>query len=943
LTRLIRLALVAAWLGGVSSWPSAAQERAEATIAGRVLEAETSAPLPDVVVSLEGLEIAALTDSLGRYRLTGVPAGPQVLRVQRIGFAVARLQVTVPRTGVLTRDIRLSVSALRMEDITVTADAAGRARGELGTASVIERDAIEHLTATSLAGVLELAPGFQAQAPGLNDVEQVALRSVPTASNLFASSADAGVGRTPADLASFGTLIVVDGVPLSNNANLQSLGSAGGDLQFTTTANGGVDLRRIPATTIERVEVIRGVPSVRWGDLTQGAIIVETRAAPVPPILEGKFDERTAEGSMVGGRRFGGPGHAGTLTFDVARTRTDPGVADDESTRFSGQLAHRAEIGRPRGGTAADAKLTLDTRLDLYQLLDDRPENPDVRPGREFRSRDRGFRLLERARLGLGESSRLSFTGSAAVVDQSSESRAPAVSGVQPFTARATEGREEGFYIGGFYDARVEVDGTPWLAFGRLEWETQENGLGLEHEPLAGLELRREWNSGPGYQFDPQFPPFVSFNGVRGYDRPRTFDDIPPLVTSAFYLGDRVSTVVGGVPVRLQAGLRLDLLHEGDSWFGGVRDQVLQPRVSLEVEPRPWLRLRGGWGRTAKAPAIGDLFPAPQYFDVVNVNFYANDPAERLAVLTTFIRDPTSPDLGLSTGRKAEVGAEIGLGGTAVSLTAFRDEIRRGVGIAAEPDFILRDHFALSDSTTGNGIPPEIITPPLFADTVPVLIERRANLFDIVNRGLELTATLPEIAPIGTRLSVTGSWVETETRADANFFGSRLRFSAFQLSDDPRTPYWNGTEERGERLLLQYRLIHHQPRLGLVATLTVQHNAFDEVDAISASDTLAFAGYLTRDARLVPVPAERRGDAEFADLRVPRSGSSIPPRGAAADWFASLQVSKTLPFDGQLRVWVFNLLDRRGQFFALDRLPRRYPPVRFGLEATFPTAELFGG
>jgi len=107
------------------------------TIAGRVLEAETSAPLADVVVSLEGSGLAALTDSVGRYRLDGVPAGPQVLRAQRIGFAVARLQVTVPRTGVLTRDILLSVSALRMEDITVTADPVSRARGELGTASVM--------------------------------------------------------------------------------------------------------------------------------------------------------------------------------------------------------------------------------------------------------------------------------------------------------------------------------------------------------------------------------------------------------------------------------------------------------------------------------------------------------------------------------------------------------------------------------------------------------------------------------------------------------------------------------------------------------------------------------------------------------------------------------------------------------------------------------------
>jgi len=934
---------VAAW--GCLATGAFAQEPRGATIGGRVLEMETERGLSDVVVSLEGTEIAALTDSVGRYRLVDVPAGPRVLRAQRVGFAVARLQITVPAGGALTRDIRLSVSALRMEDITVTADAASRARGELGTASVIERDAIEHLTATSLSGVLQLVPGFQAQVPGLDGVEQVSLRSVPTASNLFGVSAGAGVNRTPADLASFGTLIVLDGIPLSNNANLQSLGPRGGnDLRFTTSANGGIDLRRIPASTIERVEVIRGVPSVRYGDLTQGAIVVETRAAPVPPILEAKFDERTMEGSGVGGFTFAGPGHAGTLAFDIARTLTQPGTADDESTRIAGQLAHRAAFGGRRAEAGSDPKLSLDTRIDLFQLIDDRPENPDVRPDREFRSRDRGLRVAERARLRLREGSHLSFSGTLSVLDQSSFSRAPQVSGVQPFTDRITEGRQEGFYIGGFYTARVDVDGTPWLAYSRLEWENRFAGIGADHELVAGSELRREWNTGPGLQFDPEFPPFVSFNGVRGYDRPRRYDEIPALVTSGFYLGDRVSTSLGPLPVNVQAGLRYDLLHDEGSWFGGVRDGVVQPRVNLEVQPASGLRLRGGWGRTAKAPALGDLFPAPQYFDLVNVNFFANDPAERLAVLTTFIRDPTNPELGFSRGRKAEAGVELGLGGATLSLVAFRDAIEGGVGIGSEPAFIPRDHFALSDSTTGNGVPPMIIEPPVSTDSVPILIDRPGNILDVVNRGLELTATLPEIAAIGTRLNLTGSWVETETSSDARFFGTRNDFRTFQLSSaQSRTPYWEGFAERGERILFLYRIIHHQPTLGLVATLTIQHNVFDEVDDTSAIDTLAFAGYVTRAGDLVPVPPERRGDPEFADLRQPRSGRSLPARSARSDWFANFQVSKALPLDGQLRVWAFNYLDRRGQFTESDRLSRPYPAVRFGLEVMLPTAGLFGG
>ena len=61
----------------------------------------------------------------------------------------------------------------------MTADAIARARGELGTASVIEQDAIDVYTASSLSGLLELIPGIELRPPGLDDVEQISLRTAP--------------------------------------------------------------------------------------------------------------------------------------------------------------------------------------------------------------------------------------------------------------------------------------------------------------------------------------------------------------------------------------------------------------------------------------------------------------------------------------------------------------------------------------------------------------------------------------------------------------------------------------------------------------------------------------------------------------------------------------------------------------------------------------------
>lgn len=912
-------------------------ERQEATLVGTVTASTSGAPLADVAVRIEGTGIGVFTDSAGRYRLTGVPPGPAVLRAERIGYATRRIHLNVPGTGTVQRDVTLGEQAIAMEGITVTTDAVSRAEGELGTASVIDRPAIEHQTAVSLGGILELVPGVELSPPGLAGVQQVALRT--TRAPIFNTGRGA---PSAADLASFGTLIILDGVPVSNNANLQASDPRGGGLSFTTSAGGGVDLGQIPASTIERVEVIRGVPSARWGDLTQGAVVVETRAGEVEPELKAQYDARTLETSAVGGASLGSGGHTGSLTFDFARTRERPGVADDYAYRAAGQLAHRWESGLVETRSGQAPRLMLDGRVDFYQLFEDLPEDANIRPGRSSWSRDRGLRISERLRWQLDPKTRFSGIGSFTGVWQRSHSQQPATFPAMPFTDRLTEGREEGFFVQGQYLAELDVHGLQSMAYGRFELEHERELFGARHHLRVGSELRREGNAGEGRQFDIQRPPVLTFDGIHGYDRPRSFEQIPSLATTAFYVDDRLRKSWGDVLLQAQAGVRLDLLHEGSTWFSGARDALLQPRLNVELSPVPWLRLRGGAGRMAKTPTLGQLYPAPQYYDLVNVNQFTDDPEERYAVLTTFIEDPTNSDLGLVTADKMEVGFEIGSGGWAVSLVAFEDRILDGVGIRHEPTHVLREHFPLTDSVIGNGEKPEIIPPAMSADTVPVLVDRPAHKVDQTSRGLELVATLPELEPVHTRLQVTGSWVRTNQAVEGLLFGIGDSFRNFQQQDHvQRHPYWRDAEFRGESAMLAYRLIHQQPEAGLVITATIQHNVHDEIADLTGTDTLAFEGYVTRAGELVSVPRAERGDPEYVDLRFPRASFLIQPRATPADWMMNLKVSKTLPLDGKLNFWAFNLLDRRGIFRDINVQRRIYPPMRFGLEVTLPARALW--
>lgn len=906
-----------------------AQQPPAVSITGRITEAALGVPLVGATVSVEGTALSTLTDEEGRFRLANVPPGPQVIRVIRIGYAPLRHHLIVSTEGTPTLDLALAKSALQLPGLVVTADPASRAGGELGTASVIGREAIRNQTAASLAGVLELVPGVLLQPPGLDGVQQFGLRAVPIGPGA-APSAGSISGPTASILASFGTQIVLDGVPVSNNVNLQGLGPRG-ELAFATASGGGIDLRRIPAATLERVEVIRGLPSSRFGDLTQGVVLVDTRAGAVDPEVHVRLDARTVEGTLLGGKRMGGQ-HSATATVNLARTRLAPGFGDNTGSRISAQLAHRHE------GT----RLTLDTRLDLFQVLDDQPPSP-LSPDHASRSRDNGFRLSERLRWRLGERSRLDWTAAFEGVRQRSFTQSPRLRGAMPFTNRLTEGTQDGKFIGGLYVARVDVDGNPRHFYSRLESALSRRWAGLDHALRAGLELRREWNGGPGYLFDIEFPPQVEFNGVNGYDRPRRFDSIPPLVTSALYLDDRISRTLGnGWLLNVQGGVRLDLLHRGSTWVSGASDGVIQPRLQLELAPSDRLRVRAGGGRLAKVPALGALFPARQYYDLVNFNWYANEPSERRAILTTRILERENSDLMMSRADKGELGVEVDLGGgSQIALVGYLDRIRRAVGVTLEPTYLIRERFAVDSATINLGRPPDVLQPPIGADSVPVLIDRPDNNLDLRSRGLELTAILPEIAPLRTRIAAQAAWSWSRLESDGVDFGTG--FDEFQLSDRRlRAPYWESIVQTGERLLVTTRIIHHQPKVGLVITGTLQLFVREVRVNEGGIDTLAFAGYITRSGELVPVAREQRTDPQFRDLRVPRLGVLDDPQEGPVDWLFNLQVSKSLPLDGRLSFYAFNAFDRLGSFGGRTTIPRAFAATRFGLEITMPLGLAWG-
>ena len=230
-------------------------------------------------------QLQMLTDFFCR----ALPAGQSAMSVRHLAYHGSTQAVIVVQGDTTHVHIRLAWQELELGEIRVTARSS-RNTSEAGSVSVVERAAIDHLQASSLADILQLIPGQLAVNPGLSGAQQALIRQVPTTAEAARNNA-------------LGTSIILDGAPVSNNANLQQdvtiLNASPGSLPpFSSVAGRGTDLRDIPADLIERVEVIRGIPSARHGDVAAGTILVQTRGGAMRPALQVRFSPTLTEASF---------------------------------------------------------------------------------------------------------------------------------------------------------------------------------------------------------------------------------------------------------------------------------------------------------------------------------------------------------------------------------------------------------------------------------------------------------------------------------------------------------------------------------------------------------------------------------------------------------------------------------------------------------------------
>ena len=105
-------------LAAAMAGPVTAQERA--ALHGRVVDAETGAPLPGAHVFLSNSTHGTTTDAEGRYRLDGVVPGRYEVAASMLGYRLATERLTLPTPDDAPVDFRLAPEVLKLGEVVVS-------------------------------------------------------------------------------------------------------------------------------------------------------------------------------------------------------------------------------------------------------------------------------------------------------------------------------------------------------------------------------------------------------------------------------------------------------------------------------------------------------------------------------------------------------------------------------------------------------------------------------------------------------------------------------------------------------------------------------------------------------------------------------------------------------------------------------------------------------
>jgi iron complex outermembrane receptor protein len=219
--------------------PLAAQQTG--TVSGTVLAAEGGAPLAGASLVIVGTARSVLTNAQGRYSLSAL-AGTHTVRARLIGHEAAEQRLTIAAGETVTADFRLAATPLALNEVVVIGARTSR-------------------TALETPVPVDVITSQEVTEAGHTEVNQILATVVPSYNASHQTIADGSDQVNPASLRGLGpdqVLVLVNGKRRHSSALVHVNGTFGRGTE-------GVDLNAIPASAVERIEVLRDGAAAQYG------------------------------------------------------------------------------------------------------------------------------------------------------------------------------------------------------------------------------------------------------------------------------------------------------------------------------------------------------------------------------------------------------------------------------------------------------------------------------------------------------------------------------------------------------------------------------------------------------------------------------------------------------------------------------------------------------
>lgn len=750
-------------------------QKAELTLYGKVVDEYTRKGLEFATVSLLSEQdkfYGIITNEEGVFKIRQIEPGCYKISISFVGYHLFTKELQLDQNDSLYFYLR--PQSTELAEVVVTAT---ESKG-LNSRTQIDREAMNHRQPSSFSDLLSLLPGGMSSTPSLSSVSLVRLRQ-------------AGSGGDEYDISSLGTAFLIDGHRLPTDANMQKVAQISSgttdshdNLEF---ANKGIDMRAISTDQIESVEIVRGLASVEYGDLTSGLIKINRKKGYTPWNARFKADQYAKLFALGKGIEF----NEGRLTLNAGLDYTDarPDPRDDFSTykRLTGSIRIN------KNWNFHEAQLSWGITADYTGSFDNQKSDPEVTLQKEDRYKSSYnamslgntvvVRFPDRKSLKRIEfNTFLSFQK-----DQIKQTKFVQLDRDRVIPNSLQEGEHDGEILPYKYTAHLLVDGQPFMASAKLKANLEISGANVLHQILVGTEWSMDKNYGRGQVYDINRPlnPTTSL-------RPTVFRDIPAGHKYAIFAEDHIRIPIGYHQLEVLGGIRGSMLLNLSSSYRIQNKMYVDPRISAQWnfphigQNKPLsISLSGSIGWQTKMPTLQQLHPYHYYSDVMQLNYYSLNPDFKRIHILTYVIDPTNYRLQPASNRKWEIKMDFSYQKSQLTITYFKERLNSGFrsSTISQPYIYKKyDPSSIDDSQLQG--PPDLANMTWQPDTILGNHSKITNGSFLGKEGVEFQFISPRFELLKTKLTINGAWFRTTYKnSEPVFYAVNKIINNIQVND----------------------------------------------------------------------------------------------------------------------------------------------------------------